>query len=94
VSGIFLIYVVPWTGSTLPYRPQLKAAHLFLNYKKTLSNVLLALVDANYRLIAVEFGAFGRKHDGSKYDEKFYVRTKTGKERNGQFVTNQLKWMQ
>lgn len=37
---------------------------LFFNYKKTLSVVLLACVDAHCKFIAIEVGAYGRNSDG------------------------------
>lgn len=37
---------------------------LHYNYKKTFSIVLLALVDAQYKFLAVDIGAYGKNSDG------------------------------
>ncbi|KAK7149295.1 hypothetical protein R3I94_008810 [Phoxinus phoxinus] len=44
-----------------------KSGSLFFNYKGSFSIVLLALVDANYKFIAIQVGDFGKSSDGGVY---------------------------
>lgn len=43
--------------------PHNSGSHFF-NYKKTFSVVLLALVDANYKFVAIDIGSYGKNSDG------------------------------
>jgi hypothetical protein len=40
-----------------------KTGSVFYNYKDFFSNVLLTFVDANYKLIVVDIGPFGKEGD-------------------------------
>lgn len=49
----------------------------FFNYKRTFSVVLLALVDAHYKFIAVDIGSYGKNSDGG-----IFASSKLGKALN------------
>lgn len=51
-------------GKHVVFEKPPKSGSLFYNYKKEFSVVLLALVDADYRFITVDVGAYGRNSDG------------------------------
>jgi len=42
---------------------------LFFNYKKEFSVVLLGLVDADYKFVTVDVGAYGKNSDGAIFRE-------------------------
>ncbi|KAJ8969855.1 hypothetical protein NQ317_005149 [Molorchus minor] len=46
-----------------------KAGSLYYNYKEQHPVVLLALVDADYKFIAVEVGSYGRNSDGGIFNK-------------------------
>ena len=47
---------------------------LFFNYKKHFSVVLLAVVDANYKFVIVNIGAYGRQSNGSVFSNSLFGR--------------------
>ena len=47
--------------------PALSGSQFFC-YKKTFSIVMLCLVDANYKFIAVDIGAYGKNSDGNIFN--------------------------
>lgn len=50
-------------GKHVRIRSPNKTGSLFFNYKEYFSIVLLAMVDANYKFIAIDVGSFGREGD-------------------------------
>lgn len=56
-------------GTHIQIQAPKSSGSLFFNYKKTFSFVLLALVDANYKFIAVDVGAYGKASDGGIFSK-------------------------
>lgn len=57
------------TGRTSKYKLPKVADRFSSIIKKTFSVVLLALVDANYKFIAVDVGAYGKASDGGIFSK-------------------------
>ena len=53
VDGKHVVMLKPW-----------RSGSRYFNYKGTCSTVLMALVDAKYKFIAIDTGSFGRNSDG------------------------------
>jgi hypothetical protein len=52
-------------------RKPAKSGSLFFNYKGTTSTVLMAIADADYKILYADFGSYGRDSDGGKLEGFF-----------------------
>lgn len=66
--GIFQIALGPSTASIL-ISSALLMLSIYYNYKGSNSIVLLALVDADYKFIAIDIGSYGRNSDGGIFSK-------------------------
>lgn len=53
---------------------------MFFNYKKYFSIVLQGIADANYRLIAIDVGGYGKQSDGGTFQSSDFYKMLTTKE--------------
>ena len=57
----------PVDGKHVNIEALANSGSVYFNYKKTFSVILLALVDANYKFIMIDFNPFGRSSDGGLF---------------------------
>jgi len=60
-NGIFPNCILAIDGKHVRIRSPSNSGSLFHNYKDYFSIVLLAMVDANYKFVAVDIGSFGKE---------------------------------
>lgn len=57
-----------------------KSGSMFFNYKKYFSVVLQGVVDANYKLIAIDVGGYGKQSDGGTFQSSDFYKLLTTKQ--------------
>lgn len=66
-----------------------KSGSLYVNYKEYFSIVMLALVDANYKLVVLDVGSYGKESDSSIFNKSALGRKILTSE--DQFLPNSTK---
>lgn len=62
-------------GKHIRIKAPQSSGSMFFNYKDYFSTVLLAIVDANYKFIAVDVGSYGKEGDSGIFKKSVMEKT-------------------